>query len=147
MRIAMAGVLGAAVALLGAASPASAGDEEALFGKRYHSVSITKDGAPKALVEGTKLRVQFSHGDDHDSILWRAGCNFFGRQIIVTEETIDTRGGSSTEMGCPNELQRQDEFFAHFFRQDPAWNASGRELTLSTDRVTIELRRRVANAG
>ena len=137
------GLATATAALFAAgASPSIAGDEEALFGKKYHSVSVTKDGQPKPLVKETKLRVQFFHAEEEDELAWHAGCNRFGYAVIVLDELLDTDYGSSTEIGCPGDLARQDIFFAHFFKRDPAWSASGRNLTLSTERVTIDLRRR-----
>ena len=61
----------------------------------------------------------------------------------MEEETLNVRRIGGTEMACIGDgLMRQDDFFVHIFRQDPAWDAEGRDLTLSTDRVTIELRRR-----
>ena len=130
-------------AVLTAAAPiALAGDEEALFGPRYHSVSVTKDGEPKSLVADTKLRVEFFRNVERDELAWHAGCNRFGYRIIVSQSEIDTRYGASTEIGCPRDLANQDDFFARFFKQDPAWSAEGRYLTLSTERVTVELRRR-----
>jgi heat shock protein HslJ len=138
------GVILAATAFAGAgAGTAVAGDEEALFGPRYHSVSVTKDGDPKPLVKGTKLWVKFTHGDFQDSVTWRAGCNFFGAPVKVNEETLNVRRIGSTDMACIGDgRMRQDNFFAHFFHQDPAWDAEGRDLTLSTERVSIELRRK-----
>jgi heat shock protein HslJ len=137
-------VLVLAVAFLIAASPARAGDDEALFGKRYHSVSVTKDGEPLALVEGTKLRVGFIRGKV-DSASWHAGCNAYGAHIAIVKDVIDVDPKSmiSTAMECFGDgLARQDNFFAHFFKGDPTWSASGRDLTLGTERVTVELRKR-----
>ena len=138
------GVILAGTAFVGVAATAgAAGDSDALFGPRYHSVSVTKDGEPKPLVEGTKLRVKFTHGDFQDSVTWRAGCNYFGAPVDVEEETLNVRRIGGTAMACIGDgLMRQDDFFVHFFHQDPAWDAEGRDLTLSTDRVTIEFRRR-----
>ena len=142
MRRAAVGILGALVVLLGIPSPASAGDEEALFGKkRYHSVSVTKDGQPFALVRGTKLRVGFGRGDPH-SMGWIAGCNAFGAEFAIEEDVLDVTTTYYTLMGCTRKLLRQDALFQRFFESDPAWSASGRELTLSNERMTIELRRR-----
>ncbi len=132
----------ALAASAGALPVAHAGDEEALFGPRYHSVSITKDGQPRDLVKGTKLRVKFFHADDHDGVRWHSGCNYFGARIKVTNRRIETGDIAGTEIGCAPEEQRQDDFFARFFKRDPAWSAKGRHLTLSTERVVIELRRR-----
>jgi heat shock protein HslJ len=140
------GVIFAATAFAGVgAGTALAGEEEALFGPRYHSVSVTKDGQPKPLVEGTKLWVKFTHGDFQDSVTWRAGCNFFGAPVRVNEETLNVRRIGSTDMACIGDgRMRQDRFFANFFGSDPAWTAAGRRATLSNDRVVIELRRRAA---
>lgn len=130
-----------AFAVLAAALPAAhAGEEEALFGSRYHSVSVTKDGQTRELVEGTKLRVKFFHDGERDGVRWHSGCNYFGARIEVTSKRIKTDDIIGTEIGC--EEQRQDAFFARFFSQDPRYVASGRRLTLSTDRVVVELRRR-----
>ena len=132
------------MALFGASAPALAGDEEALFGKKYHSDSVTKDGEPRPLVKGTRLWVRFNRTEDRTSVGWRAGCNYWGARLEVLDDLLDVKGRSlvSTDMGCPSQAhQRQDEFFARFFRKDPSWDATGDDLTLATERVTIELSR------
>ena len=131
--------------VLMAAPTALAGDEEALFGKKYHSASVTKDGEPKPLVKGTHLWVQFHHNDDHDGVAWRAGCNYYGARMTIAEDVIDVKRKTiiSTDMACIGDhYRRQDDFFARFFAKDPAWSAEGSDLTLSTERITIELHRR-----
>lgn len=139
-RIATTAVL--ALVLAGSASVASAGSEEDLFGPRYHSVSVTKDGQPKALVEGTKLRIRFARHGNREDADWHSGCNFFAARIEVGEETIDFGPIVSTDISCDTSSERQDRFFARFFASDPSWTASGREATLANERVVIELRRR-----
>ena len=144
MRIAVAGVLSAVVVLLATAPVAAAGDEAALFGKKYHSVSVTKDGKPKPLVEGTHLWVKFRQDGERTSVGWRAGCNFYGARLEIEDDVLDVKRRSmiSTDMGCSSDRHRQDDFFARFFAQDPSWIASGDDLTLATERVTIELSRK-----
>ncbi len=147
MRIAVAGIAGAVAVLLCTAPVAAGGDEEALFGKRYHSVSVTKDGQPFGLVRGTKLRIGFSRHRGSDWAGWDSGCNAFGAEITLEEDVIDFEPPYQTLMGCTRRLLRQDAFFDRFFASDPAWTASGRELTLWNERVTVELRRRVTLPG
>lgn len=145
MRFAAAGVVGLVTVLLGGAPVAAAGDEAALFGKKYHSVSVTKDGKPKPLVEGTHLWVKFRQGGERASVAWRAGCNFYGARLEIEEDVLDVKRGSmvSTDMGCIGDrYRRQDDFFAGFFAKDPSWSATGDDLTLATERVTIELSRK-----
>ncbi len=141
----------ASVAALGllasATSSALAGSEEDLFGPRYHSVSVTKDGKPRSLVEGTKLRVEFTRGGRSDEARWDSGCNFFGSQIEVGETAIDFGPIVSTAIGCETAFMRQDRFFARFFASDPEWTAEGRFATLSNARIEIELKRRVRPPG
>lgn len=132
------------VASLAVSVPAGhAGDGEALFGPKYRSVSVEKNGEPRELVDGTRLQVKFAHEDGGDVVRWSSGCNLFGAQIEVSEAAIDTGEITSTDMACQNALGRQDNFFARFFAGDPSYSAEGRRLTLSTDRVEIELRRRL----
>ncbi|HYH60435.1 MAG TPA: META domain-containing protein [Solirubrobacterales bacterium] len=133
------------VGALTAAPAALAGDEDALFGapkaKRYHSVSVTKDGNPQELVKGTKLRIGFSRKQG-DHAYWYSGCNSFQAEIEVDDSVITIDEVDQTLRGCKGALSGQDAFFAEFFESDPSWRASGRNLTLSNERVTIELRRR-----
>ncbi|MEJ7875620.1 MAG: hypothetical protein WKF62_03095 [Solirubrobacterales bacterium] len=71
-----------------------------LFGPAYRSTAVTKDGEPRELVDGTRLRAKFTHDDDGDALAWRAGCNYFGSRIEVTNNQIDVRRGSNTEIAA-----------------------------------------------
>ena len=133
----------AACAFTSAVAPVThAGDESKLFGPAYFATSITKEGEARELVEDTRLRVKFKRDEERDAVTWSAGCNYFGARIVLGDAHIDTRQIIGTQIGCRRALARQDDWIAKFFRSDPGWTAEGRRLTLSTERVEIELRRK-----
>ena len=143
MRVLLAGVASAlilSVALL--AAPALAGGE--LFKQAYLSTSVKKDGKPYDLYKDTRLKVDFDHENDGDIVRWDSGCNHFGAEVEVELDVIVTGAIDGTAMGCSpvDRRNRQDRFFARFFKADPAYVTSGNGLQLSARGVVIELQQR-----
>ena len=114
-----------------------------LFGRPYRSKSVMKDGKLRDLVEGTRLKVKFDRDEENDAVIWSSGCNDFADTIVLTDEQVRTDDPpDQTLVECRRRLLRQDEFFANFFKRDPAYVTQGNGLILSTERVTIKLRRK-----
>jgi heat shock protein HslJ len=81
---------------------------------------------------------QSPFAENKDSVGWRAGCNHFGANVEVTDDHLDVGQVAGTQIGCPAELQRQDEWVLDFFASDPAWQLSDQGLMLSSDDSAIE---------
>jgi hypothetical protein len=114
----------------------------ALFGRAHLSTGVIKNGAPHALVEGTRIRVRFAHSDEGDRVRWRSGCNYYGAEVDVTAEHLNIGVIGSTAVACSKPLNRQDKWVARFFGSNPRWVRHGRRLKLMSADDVIKLRRR-----
>jgi heat shock protein HslJ len=103
------------------------------------SVSVTENGEPRPLVAGTRIELTFEARDEDGSLALRAGCNILGAGLRITPSRLVVDAVGGTEMGCADELHRQDRWVASFFGSDPAWRLDGDRLTLTSDATVIEL--------
>jgi heat shock protein HslJ len=111
-----------------------------LWDRRWVATSVTEDGAPVALVDGTELTVSLDRFQGHATLGFSAGCNSFGGQLWITPRTLRLVDGGGTEMGCDGPLERQDGYFArYFFRSTLDWELVGDQLTLTDGSTVIEL--------
>lgn len=118
-------------------SAASESDASELFERDYLSTNVLKDGAPHELFEGVQIRVEFKHGNSHDTVGWRARCNQFGAPVDIAGRRLVTGQSVGTEIGCSKRLSRQDGWMVRFFSADPRWRID-RE-----GRLKLELRGRM----
>lgn len=109
---------------------------EDLRGRTFTSTAVTEDGEPRPLVAGTRIRLTF---DEKRGLGWRAGCNHFGAKARITADTLLVGQVVGTEIGCPDDLQEQDEWVIDFFDSDPIWRLSDERLVLTSDGSVIEL--------
>lgn len=111
----------------------------ALRNRSFRSTSVTRDGQPRPLVDGTTIDVQFADEGRGDLIRWRSGCNTAGGPLVITADRLDVEDGGSTAMGCDADRMAQEEWVHAFFLSDPSWAADGSRLTLTSDGTVIEL--------
>jgi hypothetical protein len=139
---------------LGTASP----DPEAaadLADRSFVSTSVIKDGEKHSLLEGP-LEVSFHYPpddpdredrdrDDGAAVLvgWTSGCNHYGLRVEVSaNRLLDLEGGhgpEGTAMGCDPAMTEQESWLIDFFTDSPRWELEGRDLTLVSSDVEIEL--------
>lgn len=143
MRRALTAMLCTAVLLAGVAGcarrgPASSGAPSAAWpeGQTFWSTAITEDGAPKTLVEGTKLSVEFG---EPGQLKLHAGCNQLVLSANLEGDRIKPYDYMATMMGCPGGRAQQDVWMQDFFYAGPSWSVAGDVLTLRTDRTEIRL--------
>jgi len=144
-------VISAALVLLAAAgcgdrTGATSSEEtssEGLLGRTFLSESVTEDGAPRDLVEGTRISLEF--GED-GQLVALAGCNHLLADVTVRDDRLEITGVGSTEMGCDEERHEQDQWLSGFLSSSPAWALDGDRLTLTSGATEIVLLdRRVAD--
>jgi len=125
------------VASTGEPSTADSGDGAAAsLNGEFWSTSVTVDGAPRPLVEGTQIRLSF----DGDQIGASAGCNSMGGSFTLTDAgALEVSDLFMTEMGCDGPLNEQDSFVAAFLTDSPTIRVGEDAITLSTASTTIEL--------
>lgn len=117
----------------GAATPGS------LDGRTFLSESVTENGAPRALVDGTQIRLSFVDGNVGAS----AGCNSLGGAYEFDGDALVVTELSQTEMGCDGPRHDQDAFLASVLTDRPTIVLDGDDLTLTTASASIVLVDRV----
>jgi heat shock protein HslJ len=123
--------------------PVGGDDEGELAGRTFLSVAVEENGAPRPLVEGTQVSLDF--GPD-GNLGARAGCNTIIGTWRLVDGTLVFGGGGMTEMGCDPELHAQDDWLVEFLGAEPAARLAGQELVLTAgstvmtlmDRETVE---------
>jgi heat shock protein HslJ len=136
-RIALAALL--LVATAGCAGSGNQPGQGAadLRGKAYVSSSVTEQGKPRALVEGTKVDLRFT---DDDRLIANVGCNMMQGPVSLDGGKLTVTDLSTTAMGCPKpELHQQDEWFAKLLDAKPSWRLDGANLVLSGSDIEIVL--------
>lgn len=108
-----------------------------LDGTSWIATGVTEQGQPRALVEGTQLRVEFKDG----TITLNAGCNAIGGSYTLTDEAeLRTGSLSGTEMGCEEPLMDQDRWISGtVFAAPLVASVAGNTLMLSRDDVELVL--------
>ncbi|MFD5824913.1 META domain-containing protein [Lentzea sp. NPDC060358] len=133
-----------AVALLAAACGGGAGGGGDVVGKVFHSTSVTEQGKVRALVEGTRVRVEFT---DDGRLIARAGCNQMQAPVSLGGGRLEVSELSTTAMGCPNPgLHEQDEWLSNFLSATPSWRMDGGNLVVTGTSAEIVLAQEVPAA-
>jgi heat shock protein HslJ len=100
-----------------------------LRGKVYVSSSVTEQGKPRALVEGTKVDLRFT---DDDRLIANAGCNMMQGPVSLDDGKLSVAEISTTAMGCPNpELHQQDQWLTKLLDAKPSWKLDGANLVIT----------------
>ncbi len=133
-------VIGSAGAEQAQPPTADRGDRGELFDGPFVSSAATKNGESYSFVKGTRLRLEFVRDEGKSVLRWRAGCNYYGSPVRITESHLDVRLVESTDIGCSPALARQDRWLARFFSADPAWTLEGETLRLRSgdDRLRLK---------
>jgi heat shock protein HslJ len=123
------------------ARPAAEGTPDPLRGRTFLATAVTEDGAPRALVAGTELSVEFT---DDGRLIARAGCNTMQGPVSTADGELVVDGLSMTEMGCGQPMHEQDSFVASVLTASPSWRLDGDRLTITSGSTTFELAPREA---
>jgi heat shock protein HslJ len=108
------------------------------WGRTFLSTSVTENGQPKQLVEGTRITLNFV-AEGH-RLGAQAGCNHMGGPASFEGGRLVVGDLATTEMGCDPPRHAQDEWLARFLTSRPQWSRSGSTLTLDngTTRIVLE---------
>lgn len=132
----MVAVVAAVAAVAGCGDEAGPAAPGGLSGRTFLSESVTEDGAPRPLVEGTRIRLAFAGG----RVTASAGCNTMSGEVSVAGGRVTVPGGLAvTEMGCDPPRHAQDEWLAAFLAGGPAYRLAGDRLTLSGAATAVVL--------
>ncbi|TCK21537.1 META domain-containing protein [Pseudonocardia endophytica] len=114
-------------------SPEAPGGKPILENRRFRSVEVTENGAPRPLVEGTVIDLTLFS----DSLSANAGCNTMGASLTVTADRLVVGPVASTLMFCGPELTGQDQWLAGFLGSGPQWSDPSAGLRLTSGTTTI----------
>lgn len=116
-----------------------AGQGADLRGNVYVSTSVSEQGKPRALVEGTKVELRFT---DDGRLLANAGCNQMQGPVQLGDGKLAVAEISTTAMGCPKpELHEQDDWLSKLLDARPSWRLDGANLVLTGSNAEIVLAR------
>lgn len=132
MSIAVAAALAAGGGEVAAAD--SPGGE--IWQRTFRSVSVTEDGQPRALVSGTRIRIEFPNG----ALRAGAGCGVITGSAALTAARLTVTGLNLLRSDCSDEAAyAQDAWLAAFLDRDPAVELDGHDLVLSDERTRLAL--------
>jgi heat shock protein HslJ len=133
-RIAVAVMLLVAVTACG---KPSAGQGADLRGKVYVSSSVTEQGKPRTMVEGTRVELRFT---DDDRLIATAGCNQMQSPVELGDGKLSVADLAMTAMACPTpELHQQDEWLSKLLGATPSWKLDGTNLVVTGANTEIVL--------
>lgn len=104
--------------------------------RTFRSTRVTEGGRERALVDGTRIELDF-HADGRLSA--RVGCNHLGGTGRIDGQALVLTDLNMTEMGCDPALMAQDGWLSGILGARPAWRLDGDRLTLTGAGVVIEL--------
>lgn len=96
---------------------------------------MTVDGAPYALVAGTRIRLTFADGQLSAS----GGCNIIGGNLAIDGNKLLFTGAYMTEMACQQALMSQDDWLVAFLTASPTFVLNGNDLTLTSGTTVVTL--------
>lgn len=109
------------------------------MGGAFHSTSVTEQGKPRALVDGTRVELRFT---DDGRLLARAGCNHIQGPVSLDDGKLAVSELGMTAMGCPDaDLHTQDEWLSNFLSSTPSWRMDGGNLVVTGQDTEIVLAR------
>ncbi|MEV6240388.1 META domain-containing protein [Lentzea sp. NPDC051838] len=106
-------------------------------GKVFTSTSVTEQGTPRAMVEGTRVELRFT---DDGRLLANAGCNQMQGPVTLDGGKLQVTDLSSTAMGCPSpDLHKQDAWLSKLLSAGPSWKMDGSNLVITGSGAEIVL--------
>jgi heat shock protein HslJ len=106
-----------------------------LTGRTFLSTAVTQDGAPFALVQGTRIRLVFDNG----RLTAQAGCNTMSGDLTVDGGRLVVGDLATTEIGCQPALAQQDNWLAQLLGSNPSFALDGNDLTLTSGTTVVTL--------
>jgi hypothetical protein len=105
-------------------------------GRQFLAESIFEDGARRLLLRGTVLTIWFR---EPGSVEAYAGCHHLTVSALVEGNRLAPQRFMVQLGECRSGSPDQDAWLRSFFESGPLWTRRGDQVTLQTDRITIEL--------
>lgn len=113
----------------------AAASADSLDDRTFLSTKVLEGSEERELVDGSRIRLAFTE----DGLSANAGCNTMHGDTRVDGDRLQIDGMGGTEMGCEQELMKQDEWLQDFLTGGPTWRLAGDALVLSTGDTEIHL--------
>ncbi len=139
MRSRLAALFVVGVVLVACGSDSDEAGQNDLLGRAFRSTAVTEKSEPRPLVPDTHINLRFEQREGQGVVGWQAGCNTFSADVEISADILIVGGIVGTEIGCPGDLQQQDEWLADFFGSDPEWQLSDDTLSLTSHNTVIDL--------
>lgn len=110
--------------------------DSTVWQRTFRSVSVTENGQPRALVPGTRIRIDFPDGKVNAG----AGCGQINGAAAMNGSQLVVSGVNLFRNGCTNDAAyAQDAWLAAFLDRDPSVRLHGHKLVLTagTTRFTL----------
>jgi heat shock protein HslJ len=107
-----------------------------LQGRAFVAESVSQQGKPKPLAEGTQVTLDFT---DDGRLLARAGCNMISGPVSTGNGRLTAGNLAITEMGCDRPRQEQDSWLLGVIESGPAVRVDGTKMTLTSTDTEIVL--------
>jgi heat shock protein HslJ len=108
-----------------------------LRGKVFVSTSVTEQGKPRALAEGTSVELRFT---DDGRLIANAGCNTMQGPVSFDDGKLTVGDLGVTAMGCPKpELHEQDDWLSKLLAAAPSWQLRNADLVVTGSGAEIVL--------
>ena len=107
-----------------------------LQGRTFLSIAVTENGQPRALVDGTRIRIVFPK--DRMAISVSAGCNTMGGDARIDGGRLRVTQLGMTDMACDPARMTQDDWLAKVLSDGPSIALGNDQLVLT--RGTTEIR-------
>jgi hypothetical protein len=92
------------------------------------------DGPVRLFPDGSEpIRLTLRKGE----ISFTAGCNHFSGRATWDDGVLRTSGLGGTEMGCPGNGQKQDEWMIAFFGSSPRLELDGTDLAVRSEEARV----------
>ena len=105
-----------------------------LAGREFVASRVTDGGADRALVAGTKLRLNFSADGNVGA---SAGCNHMSGTYRIDAGRLVVGNLGTTEMACAPDLMAQDQWLGTLLGSGPTIRLAANDLVLESGAVTI----------
>jgi heat shock protein HslJ len=100
-----------------------------LQGRTFVAESVSEQGKPKPLAQGTQVTFDFT---DDGRLLARAGCNMISGPVTTENGRLTTSDLAITEMGCDTPRQEQDSWLTGIIESGPALQFDGTKMKLTS---------------
>lgn len=108
--------------------------DSGLSNRTFLAQEVTENGSPRALVDGTTLRLNFY---ESPRVTASAGCNTLDGRYQLVDGTFVLSNAAMTAIGCDTPRHEQDDWYFGFLASSPSIEIEGDSLVLAGEGTRI----------